>query len=133
MEKWKKTTVILSAVCLILLAGVIYLVMDNSSRAGAAGAIKTVDVNEIKFNALVVTYTTDSIGTQKLQARMDYEYLQNDGTPLKNASSEMVLSSGDITTLTNFINAKMLVIRAQEVASPGKLYTTPIVVAPTVE
>jgi len=134
MEKWKKATVILSAVCLILLAGVIYLVMDNSSRAGAAGAIKTVDVNEIKFNALVVTYVQiDDKGGQKLQARMDYEYFQSDGTPLKNASSEMVLLPQDITTLTTFINSKMGVIRAQEVASPGKLYTAPITVAPILE
>lgn len=127
MEKWKRTTVILSAVCVILLAGVVYLAIDNSVKAGAAGAIKTVDVNALKFNALVVTYvSTDDKGTQKLQARMDYEYLQSDGSSLKNASSSVTLSAGDITTLTSFITSKMAVIQSQEVGSPGKLYVAPV-------
>jgi len=129
----RKLVILAAILTLSLLGNIVFWGWYATNPVKAGTTIKTVDVNEIKFNALVVTYTTDSIGTQKLQARMDYEYLQNDGTPLKNASSEMVLSSGDITTLTNFINAKMLVIRAQEGASPGKLYTIPIVVAPTVE
>jgi hypothetical protein len=128
-----RTLVILTAVLtLSLLGNVVFWGWYASTPVTGQTALKSVTVNDIKFNALVVTYvSTDDKGTQKLQARMDYEYLQADGSSLKNASSEMVLSSGDISTLTNFINTKMGVIRNQEIASPGKLYTTPISVEPS--
>jgi len=130
-----RTLVILAAVLtLSLLGNIVFWGWYASNPVKAGTTIKTVDVNDIKFNALVVTYVQiDDKGGQKLQARMDYEYFQSDGTPLKNASSEMVLLPQDITTLTTFINSKMGVIRAQEVASPGKLYTAPITVAPILE
>jgi hypothetical protein len=128
-----RTLVILTAVLtLSLLGNVVFWGWYASTPVTGQTALKSVTVNDIKFNALVVTYvSTDDKGTQKLQARMDYEYLQADGSSLKNASSEMVLSSGDISTLTNFINTKMGVIRNQEITSPGKFYTTPISVVPS--
>jgi hypothetical protein len=128
---YKRLAIILSAVCVVLLAGVVFLAVDNSAKAGAAGALKTVDVNSLKFNALVVTYVQiDDKGGQKLNARLDYEYLQSDGSSLKNASSNIVLSTGDISTLTSFITSKMAAQQTLETGVPGKLYVDPTIIKP---
>jgi hypothetical protein len=65
-----------------------------------------------KFNALVITYNTiDEKGTQQLSVRLDYEYLQSDGSTLKNMSQDVALSASEISTLTNFINSKMSMVK----------------------
>lgn len=116
--------VILAAVLsLSLLGNVVFWGWYASTPVTGQTGLKTVTVNDIKFNALVVTYVSvDDKGTQKLNARLDYEYLQSDGSTLKNASQELTLTSGDSSTLTNFINSQMNVIRGLETSQPGKLY-----------
>jgi hypothetical protein len=126
----RKIVILAAILTLSLIGNIVFWGWYATSPATGQTGLKTVTVNDIKFNALVLTYvTTDDKGTQKLNARLDYEYLQSDGSSLKNASQEITLTSGDITTLTNFINTKMTAMRALEVSQPGKVYT-PIIVEP---
>lgn len=127
-----RTILILATVLtLSLLGNVVFWGWYASTPVTGQTGLKTVTVNDIKFNALVVTYVSvDEKGTQKLNARLDYEYLQSDGSTLKNASQELVLSTGDTSTLTNFINSKMTAMRALEVSQPGKMYAPVTVVEP---
>lgn len=127
-----RTVLILAAVLtLSLLGNIVFWGWYASTPVTGQTGLKTVTVNDIKFNALVVTYVTiDDKGTQKLNARLDYEYLQSDGSSLKNASQELVLTSGDTSTLTNFINSKMTSMRTLEGTQPGKLYVAPVLVLP---
>lgn len=126
----RKTVILAAVFTLFLLGNIVFWGWYASTPVTGQTGLKTVTVNDIKFNALVVTYvSTDDKGTQKLNARLDYEYLQSDGSSLKNASQEIVLTSGDTSTLTNLINSKMTAMRALEVSQPGKVYT-PIIVEP---
>jgi hypothetical protein len=125
----RKIVILAAILTLSLIGNIVFWGWYASTPVTGQTGLKTVTVNDIKFNALVLTYViVDDKGTQKLQARLDYEYLQSDGSTLKNTSQELVLTSGDTSTLISFINSKMAIMRTLEVSQPGKVYTSPVLI-----
>jgi len=64
--------------------------------------MKTINISGIKPLALVVT---PEEGTANLSARLDYEYLLEDGSTYKNASMNIPLTTAQQTTIKNFVLA----------------------------